>query len=99
MAGHAEQLKSMYADAAANRGLDRLRFLLNHPRVLVADSSARRVLALTPAIAIPYSSALLDVDVGGRGRGHFSVAQRGLVYEPRELDSGGRTILRGRHSL
>ena len=76
MARQIEQVKSTHANAAPNRWVDRLRRLLNHPGVLAGDPSPNRVLACTPAIAVPDSPAHLDRNVVGRGRDHGSLARR-----------------------
>jgi hypothetical protein len=75
MARHIEQVKSTDADVA-NRRMDRLRNLLNHPGVLAADPSASGVLAFAPAITVRDSPAHLDRNVGARGRDHGSLARR-----------------------
>ena len=69
------QVKSSHDGAVANRRLDRLRRLLNHPGILAADSSASTVLAFATTFTVPDSASYLDRNVGADGRDYRSLAR------------------------
>src|ERR1700677_4788984 len=99
MARLLRQVESTHGGIAPNGRVDCLRCLLNHPRVLAVDSSARRILEITATITVPDSAAGVDGNVGGRSRHHGALAQRPLVCKLLDLDSSGRSVLRGPYSL
>ena len=88
-----EPLKS--SDATfANHRLGRLHHLFHDSCLLVADSSARRILALSPAFAVRDTLASLDRNVDRYSWDHGPVAQPPALRKPLDLDSRRFAILR-----
>src|ERR1035438_1333513 len=93
-----EPLKSGDATFAHHR-LDRLHHLFHDSCLLVADSSARRILALSPAFAVQDTLARLHPDVDRCSWDHGPVAQPPALRKSLDLDSRRVTILRWRDAL